>query len=396
MMGWLLVLAGAALAAFGTTVAVGAAALSRLELTRWASQRLRGAAAAGALLGTPGRVLGTANALATLGVLLASLGMAAALGQLHPLVLAALLVLVVIPLAISAIYALPRALARRWPQQVVRGLVPWVDRLGRVLAPLLPSSYGASQADVTGLLRAGTDAELFEQDELAVLSGLLAFTERPVREIMTARTDIVAVPEGEAAAEVVRIVAESGYSRLPVYRETLDHIVGMVYVFDVLLASSGELPVRPVVVAPASKRCADLLFEMQHQRRRFAVLLDEFGGTAGIATMDDLLSALVGAVFGEPAGAPGALGAAPGLLEADGASPAADVAARFDVRLTAGPETVSGLLTRLAGRIPHAGERFMLQGLEWDVLAAGPTRVDRVVVRRTPVAVTSLPRGEAP
>jgi putative hemolysin len=396
MTGWLLVLVGAALAAFGTTVAVGAAALSRLELTRWASQRLGGAAAAGALLGTPGRVLGTAGALTTLGVLLASLGMAPVLGQLHPLVLAALLVLVVIPLAISATYALPRALARRWPQQVVRGLVPWVDGLGRVLAPLLPSSYGASQADVTGLLRAGTDAELFEQDELAVLSGLLAFTERPVREIMTARTDIVAVPESEAPAEVVRIVAESGYSRLPVYRDTLDHIVGMVYVFDVLLAPSGELPVRPVVVAPASKRCADLLFEMQHQRRRFAVLLDEFGGTAGIATMDDLLSALVGAVFGEPAGAPGGLGAVPGLLEADGASPAADIAARFDVRLPAGPETVSGLLTRLAGRIPHAGERFVLQGLEWDVLAASPTRVDRVVVRRTPVTVTALPRGEAP
>jgi CBS domain containing-hemolysin-like protein len=304
-------------------------------------------------------------------VLLTSLGLAAALGRLHPLVLAALMVLVVIPSAIIATYALPRALARRWPQQVVRGLVPWVDRLGRILAPLLPSNYGASEHDVTGLLRAGTDAELFEQDELAVLSGLLAFTERPVREIMTARTDIVAVPEGEAAAAVVRIVAESGYSRLPVY-------------------------VRPVVVAPASKRCADLLFEMQHQRRRFAVLLDEFGGTAGIATMDDLLSALVGAVFGEPAGARGAVGATPGLLEADGASPAADVAARFDVRLPAGPETVSGLLTRLAGRIPHAGERFVLQGLEWDVLAASPTRVDRVVVRRTPVTVTSLPRGEAP
>jgi putative hemolysin len=396
MTGWLLVLVGAALAAFGTTVAVGAAALSRLELTRWASQRLRGAAAAGALLGTPGRVLGTANALGTLGVLLASLGMAAALGQLHPLVLAALLVLVVIPLVISATYALPRALARRWPQQAVRGLVPWVDGLGRLLAPLLPSSYGASRPDVTGLLRAGTDAELFEQDELAVLSGLLAFTERPVREIMTVRTDIVAVPEGEAAAGVVRIVAESGYSRLPVYRETLDHILGMVYVFDVLVAPSGELPVRPVVVAPASKRCADLLFEMQHQRRRFAVLLDEFGGTAGIATMDDLLNALVDAVFGELAQVPGGLGAVPGLLEVDGASPAADAVARFDVGLPAGPETVSGLLTRLAGRIPHAGERFVLQGLEWDVLAAGPTRVDRVVVRRTPVAVTSLPRGEAP
>lgn len=397
MTGWLLIVIGGALAAFGTTVGVGAAALSRLELTRWASQRLRGAAAAGALLGTPGRVLGTANGLTTLGVLLASLGLAAALGRLHPLLLAALLVLVAIPLGISATYALPRALARRWPQQVVRGLVPWVDGLGRVLAPLLPSSYGASRPDVTGLLRAGTDAELFEQDELAVLSGLLAFTERPVREIMTVRTGIVAVPEGAAAAEVVRIAAESGYARLPVYRETLDHIVGMVYVFDVLLASPGDdLPVRPVVVAPASKRCADLLFEMQHERRQFAVLLDEFGGTAGIATFDDLLSALVGAVFGEPAGAAVGGAGAPVLLEVDGGSPAAEVAARFDVRLPVAAETVSGLLARLAGRIPHAGERFVLQGLEFDVLAAGLTRVDRVVVRRTPVAVTSLPRGEAP
>ena len=275
--------------------------------------------------------------------------------------------------------------------------MPWMDRLGRVVAWLLPASYGAPQAEVDTLLRAGRGAELFEQDELAVLSGLLAFTERPAREIMTVRTDIVAVPESEAPADVVRIMAESGYSRLPVYRETLDHIVGMVYVFDVLLAEPGDqLPVRPVVVAPASKRCADLLFEMQHQRRQFAVLLDEFGGTAGLATLDDLLNALVGAVFGGPAQSPGGPGAAPGLLDVDGASAAADVAARFDVRLPAGPETVSGLLTRLAGRIPRAGERFVLQGLEWDVLAAGATRVDRVVVRRAPVPVTSLPRGEAP
>ncbi len=397
MTGWLLVAIGTVLAAFGTTVGVGAAALSRLELTRWAAQRLRGAAAAGALLGTPGRVLGTANAIATLGILLASLGTVAALGQLHPLLLAVLVVLVVIPLGISGTYALPRALARRWPQQVVRGLVPWVDGLGRLLAPFMPSSYGASGAEVTTLLRAGSNAELFEQDELSVLSGLLAFTERPAREIMTARTDIVAVPEGEALTDVVRIVAESGYSRLPVYRDTLDHIVGMAYVFDLLIEpAGGELPVRPVVVAPASKRCADLLFEMQRERRQFAVLLDEFGGTAGIATLEDLLNALVAAVFGEPERAGSSEAGAPAVLEVDGGSPASEVAARFDVRLPVAAETVGGLLTRLAGRIPRPGERFVLQGLEFDVLAAGPTRVDRVVLRRTPVAVTSLPRGDVP
>ncbi|MBI4419693.1 MAG: hypothetical protein HY560_02625 [Gemmatimonadetes bacterium] len=87
MSGWLLVVLGAVLAALGTAVGVGAAALSRLELTRWAAQRLRGAAAAGALLGTPGRVHGTANVVATLGVLLASKGVPAVLVPLHPFVL---------------------------------------------------------------------------------------------------------------------------------------------------------------------------------------------------------------------------------------------------------------------------------------------------------------------
>ncbi|HLB35607.1 MAG TPA: hemolysin family protein [Gemmatimonadales bacterium] len=395
MSGWLLVLLGATLAATGTAVGVGAAALSRLELTRWAAQRLRGAAAAGALLGTPGRVQGTANVLATLGVLLASLGIAGVLGRVHPLALAVLVVLGAIPVLITATYALPRALARRWPQPVVRSLVPWVDRLGRVLGPLLPSSYSAPHRDVAALLRAGSGAELFEQDELIVLSGLLSFSERPARELMTARTDIVAVSEEESVANVAQMVSESGYSRLPVFRESLDHIVGMVYAFDLLVVPpGGALPVRPVVVAPASKPCADLLFEMQRERRQFAVLLDEFGGTAGIATLDDLLGALVGAVFGEPETPGAADGKAEGVLEVDGGAPASDLAARFEVHLPVAAETVGGLLTRLAGRIPRAGERFLLQGLEFDVLASSPTRVDRVVVRRTPVTVTSLPRGE--
>jgi magnesium and cobalt exporter, CNNM family len=394
---WPLVIVGLALAALGTTVGVAAAALSRLELTRWAAKRLRGAAAAGALLGTPGRVLGTANVLATAGVLFAGLGTAALLGDLHPLVLAVIVVLVAIPLLITGTYALPRALARRWPQPVVRATVPWMDRLGGLVAPLLPASYAAPQTEVDALLRAGRGAELFEQGELAVLSGLLGFVDRPAREIMTARTEIVAVAEGASLPEVARIVAESGYSRLPVYRDSLDHIIGMVYAFDLLVApAGGQLPLRPVVVAPGSKLCADLLFEMQRERRQFAVLLDEFGGTAGILTLDDLLGALVTAVFGEAE--PAAVedgGAAQGVLEVDGSTPASDLASRFAIELPLAAETVGGLLARLAGRIPRPGERFALQGLEFDVLAAGPTRVDRVVVRRLPVPITSLPAGDA-
>jgi magnesium and cobalt exporter, CNNM family len=297
---------------------------------------------------------------------------------------------------VTGTYALPRALARRWPQPVVRATVPWMDRLGRLVAPVLPASYAAPKAEVDTLLRAGRGAELFEQDELTVLSGLLAFVDRPAREIMTARTELVAVPEGAALADVARIVAESGYSRLPVYRDSLDNIIGMAYAFDLLTVTAGaELPLRPVVMAPASKLCADLLFDMQRERRQFAVLLDEFGGTAGILTLDDLLGALVTAVFGGAEPAPAEEGGAQGVLEVDGSTPASEVAGRMGIALPLAAETVGGLLVRLAGRIPRAGERFTLHAVEFDVLAAGPTRVDRVVVRRTPVPVTPLPGGDA-
>jgi CBS domain containing-hemolysin-like protein len=393
MNAWLLTLAGLALAVAGTTVGVGAAALSRIELTRWASKRLGGAAAAGALLGTPRRVLGTANVLATAGVVFAGLGAAGLFENLHPVMLAATVVFIAIPALITGTYALPRALARRWPQTVVRTMVPWVDRLGRLVTPLLPVSYGATRGEIEALLRAGRGAELFEQDELTVLSGLLAFIDRPSREIMTARTEMVAVPEGASLPEVARIVGESGYSRVPVYRDSLDNIVGMVYAFDLLTVPAGdELPLRPVSVVPASKPCADLLFDMQRERRQLAVLLDEFGGTAGMLTLDDVLGALVTDVFGEARPAPE--GGLAGVLEVDGGAPAAEVAARFGTALPLAAETVSGLLTRLAGRIPQAGERFTLEGLEFDVLAAGPTRVDRVVARRLPIPVTPLAKGE--
>jgi len=167
-----------------------------------------------------------------------------------------------------------------------------------------------------------------------------------------------------------------------------------VYAFDLLAApAGGELPLRPVVIAPGSKLCADLLFEMQRERRQFAVLLDEFGGTAGILTLDDLLGALVTAVFGEAERAPADEGGTQGVLEVDGSTPASDIGGRMNIELPLAAETVGGLLARLAGRIPRAGERFTLQGLEFDVVAAGPTRVDRVVVRRTPVPVTPL-RGD--
>jgi len=124
MSGWLLLLGGLALAGAGTTIAVAAAAVSRLELVRWISQRLRGAAIASALLTTPRRLVATAGAAATLGTILSAFGFAAVLGPVPRLLTASAGVILAVPVLIAVGYALPRGAGRRWPDAIVRRAAP--------------------------------------------------------------------------------------------------------------------------------------------------------------------------------------------------------------------------------------------------------------------------------
>jgi CBS domain containing-hemolysin-like protein len=394
MTSWLVTSIGLLAAALGTTVAVSSASVSRLELARWISQRLRGAAIANALLSTPGRILGTATSIATGGFLLSAMGLSAVLATVPPLLRAIAVVLLAVPLLVIVAYAIPRAVGRRWPEPVIRRTGPLMERIASSLSPLVPES-GSARGDLARVLRAGHQEGALGTDDLALFSGVVAFAERTVREIMTPRTDILAVPEGAPLPDVARLLAESGYSRLPVYRESLDNIVGMIYAFDLLkVPPGGILPVRPVDTVPAAKRCADLLYEMQRDGRQFAVVLDEFGGTAGLATFDDLLTELVSEVFDDSDTAQRAEQAPVfDLVELDGATPVAELAARFGLTMPMESGSVGGLLVRGAGRIPLVGERFVIGSLEFDVLAASPTRVERVAVRRGPVPAIPLPGG---
>jgi CBS domain containing-hemolysin-like protein len=388
VIGWIALGIGLVLAATGTVLAVGTAAVSRLELSRWVSQRQRGGELAAALLSSPGTVLGPAHALAAGGVVLAGLGAAVILGGMAP-PLAGAAVLAGAPAVVVLCHTLPRAVGRRWAEPITRAAAPWLERAARFMAPVVPNVAGRD----AGAARTVPPSAGTPSDEIAVIAGVIAFTERTIREVMTPRTAIVAVEETASVRDAALLFAESGYSRLPVFRDSLDQITGMVYVFDLLRAAEGDrLPVRPVLAAPTSRRCADLLFEMQRERRQLAVALDEFGGTAGMVTLEDLLEELVGEIFDEtdaPAWAPAT---ERDLLELDGATAVADVAARFGAPLPRGSETVSGLLASLVGRIPQTGERILVGHLEFDILRATPTRVERVLVRQagtTPIIVGS-------
>jgi CBS domain containing-hemolysin-like protein len=328
-------------------------------------------------------------------VILSGLGVAEIVHGLPPILGVGAVLLIALPALLAVVYAVPRAMGRRWPQRIVRRAVPWLRRLAVVFAPFFPRALQPrARAALDARLRSGEADENLDREELPVLAGVLAFSERPIREIMTPRTEIVAVREGAPLDEVGRLFSESGYSRMPLYRESLDNIVGMIYAFDLLkVTPGGELPLRPVTSAPGSKPCADLLFEMQRERRQFAVVLDEYGGTAGIVTFEDLLEELVGEIFEEYDWRTYSVGSTD-LVEATGATPIEEIVARFEVSLPEDAETIAGLLARAAGRIPQTGERYGLGGLEFDILAATPVRLERVLVRRGPVPSISLERPE--
>jgi CBS domain containing-hemolysin-like protein len=222
------------------------------------------------------------------------------------------------------------------------------------------------------MISSSSAAGLTADDELIMVGGVMTFTDRPAREVMTPRTELVAVSEDDPLEDISAVFAQSGYSRLPVYRGTLDEIVGMLHAFDLFKLRPGDrLPIRPVANAPAGRTCGDLLLDMQRERRHLAVVLDEFGGTLGIVTLEDLLEELVGEIFDETEAAELAA-SGPSLFEMDGATPIMVIEEHFEVALpSAKTSTAGGLLVELAGRIPQASASW---SAGWSSMCCRPVR----------------------
>ncbi len=391
---WIIVAVGLLVAVFGATAGAALITVSRAELTRAVGRRLRGAAPSLDWLARVDADLTAASATTSLGVLLIGAAMPGLLAGSETTRLVALLALVGAPLVLFGAYLVPRWLTLARAQSVADRVLPVLRLWSRVVGLLLPARTVTRPTDLRSIWREGAAVGVRADDELVIVGGVMAFTVRPVREVMTPRTDIVAIEENAALDDIRMVFAQSGYSRIPVFRGTLDEIVGMLHAFDLFKLRAGDpLPVRPVAVTPASRNCGDLLLDMQRERRHLAVVLDEFGGTLGIVTLEDLLEELVGEIFDEhdeevrvqPA-------SGPAIFETDGNVPPQAIEERLGVSLPAGRSTtVAGLLIEWAGRIPSAGERFTVRGLEFDVVQASPTRIERMIIRSgasSPVSLT--------
>jgi CBS domain containing-hemolysin-like protein len=233
--------------------------------------------------------------------------------------------------------------------------------------------------------------------EHRLLSGAVEFGNKDAATVMIPRTEMVAIPSTATAAEIEKVVLESGLSRLPAYEEDMDHVIGFVHAKDLLRIEDPErskpLPshlIRQMLVVPESLRLHPLLYEMRRQRQHFALVLDEHGGTAGVVTLEDLLEELVGDIRDEYD--PTELGIArfgEGRFVVPGTMHIAELAERLGLELPEGEyETVAGFLMDRLGRIPKRSDTVEHDGWKIRVLAMHRRRVVQVQVEQPEQAVT--------
>jgi CBS domain containing-hemolysin-like protein len=252
---------------------------------------------------------------------------------------------------------------------------------GEVVAAAVPALVAADEAEAQGVISQEEGREL--------LQSIVDFTETVVREVMTPRPDVVAIRVDATLQDLRTLFREQQYSRVPVYRDNLDNIVGIVFVKDlVALPPTAEPPMttlmRTALFVPESKRVSELLKEMQRRQAQMAVVVDEYGGTAGLVTVEDLLEEIVGEIRDEyDVESETVTDEGGGTFVFSGKVGVDEVRDRLGVEIEReGFETVGGYLLSHLGRMPYVGERFETDGLDVEVLEVERRRITKVRLRR--------------
>jgi CBS domain containing-hemolysin-like protein len=238
------------------------------------------------------------------------------------------------------------------------------------------------------------DDDISEAEGRELLQSIVDFTETVAREVMTPRPDIVAVRVDTSLADLRALFREEQYSRMPVYRDSLDNILGIVFVKDMVALPPDAAPplttlMRSAHFVPESKRVSELLKEMQRRQQQMAIVVDEYGGTAGLVTVEDLLEEIVGEIRDEyDVESETVTDESGGVFTFSGKVSVDEVRERLDVEIEReGFETVGGFLLSHLGRMPYVGEIVEIDQLVFEVLEVERRRITKVRVRRRPEPV---------
>jgi putative hemolysin len=318
-----------------------------------------------------------------------------------------LLIVSVVAFVLLCEHVIPLIIVRRDPERVLDVLLPSFDAVARLLSPLThallrmgtstrrrqgqPVDGATSEADGEEPPANGNgngDVEPLEEGQAReMLRTLVDFRETMVREVMTPRPDIVAVNATATIEQLQNLFREQQYSRMPAYQDTLENVVGFVFVKDLIhQAATADIRapitplVRPANFVPETKRVVELLREFQQNRLQMAIVVDEYGGTAGLVTLEDLLEEIVGEIRDEyDVEVEPVVDEGGGRFVFSGKAHVQELTEHL--RFTPegeGFETVGGYLLSRLGRVPVTGERFEIDGLAVEVLEAERRRITRV------------------
>ncbi|OPZ13829.1 MAG: Magnesium and cobalt efflux protein CorC [Alphaproteobacteria bacterium ADurb.BinA280] len=263
----------------------------------------------------------------------------------------------------------------------------WFGRLSQAL-----TGEPKSRDDLLQDLRNAHASGLLAADTLEMIEGAMTVAELQVSDVMVPRGQMVSVPIDTDIAEILAIVVSSGHSRFPVHGEDRDEILGVLLAKDLLRCfASGEPPtlhalLRPAVLVPESKSLNVLLREFRLSRNHMAVVVDEFGGVAGLVTIEDLLEEIVGEIDDEHDDAPDDSAAialsSDGIYQIDALMPIEDFNNRFQTELPDDDyDTIGGLLTGIAGHLPEVDEHITIGRLRFTVLESDGRRLHRLEMR---------------
>ncbi|MBM3779178.1 MAG: HlyC/CorC family transporter [Acidimicrobiia bacterium] len=307
-------------------------------------------------------------------------------------------------------HLVPSLIARRDPELVLDAVLPVFDWLARPLLPVTMALCGLldrhrpgeREASGAGESRPGPreadtetqpDRAISDEESRELLQSIVDFTETLVKEVMTPRPDIVAIHADATLAEVRTLFREEQYSRIPVYRESLDNVLGIVFVKDLVALPPSAEPalttlMRAAYFVPESKRVSELLKELQRKQAHMAIVVDEYGGTAGLVTVEDLLEEIVGEIRDEyDVESETVTDEGHGSFVFRGKVSIDEVADRLHVRIEReGFETVGGYLLSHLGRMPYLGETFDVDDLHVEVLEVERRRITKIRVRRLEAA----------
>ena len=301
---------------------------------------------------------------------------------------------------------LPRICGMRWPERTLSLVSPLVRISGFVFLPfslLLTGIFrragyarddGAvfhTTEELRHLLEEREDAGTLEAQDREMIEDLLEFGETMAREVMVPRIDIVAVDVKDDFATVRKIVRETGHSRLPLYDGDIDHVVGIIHTKDLLRLRDGEeVPLtqlaRKVSFVPETKMIDDLLREFQQTRNHMAIVVDEYGGTSGLVTLEDLIEEIVGEIqdeydFETPMIQP----IDPHRWLVDAMIGLEDFEEAIGVELPRnGYDTLGGFLYSLEGRVPEQGQKLEFENLRFVIRTTRERRILKVEVSRLP------------